>query len=86
MTNGDVPASDGKGEDEKDVQEQGKDAVVSDVKEKVEVLKSKITGAASDATSEKDKKWEKNGYAHAPLWPQVSYAQLHGLSEPTLTI
>lgn len=41
-------------------------AAVEKVKEKAASL---ISGKIDE--DEKDKVWEKNGYAHAPLWPQV---------------
>ncbi|KAI9635000.1 Sec63 Brl domain-containing protein [Dioszegia hungarica] len=81
VPNGDVPAgSNGDVEkavqaisdEEKDIEE----GANTDLKEKVGDLKEKIADVVSDKTGKKDEKekekeWEKNGYAHAPFWPQL---------------
>jgi hypothetical protein len=61
-----------------------------DFKEKVDEIKEKVLGVAEkindmvDTTDgDKDKVWEKNGYAHAPFWPQVSCIPA---SSETLTV
>lgn len=67
-------------EEEKTLEEASKEkveGVVADIKEKVEDVKDVVSETISKVVSEdkedKEKVWEKNGYAHAPLWPQVSF-------------
>jgi hypothetical protein len=52
-------------------------AILKDAEKAAEKAKEKAKAAAASLLSanadqeDKDKVWEKNGYAHAPLWPQV---------------
>lgn len=62
---------------------EGKAAGSGDIKEKVEDAKEKVAeikekvaekleiGQKGKDVKETKEEWEKNGYAHAPFWPQV---------------